>query len=269
LGASWPAYPVYPVENFAEVNKTYLGGIRWRISDEVMLYGRTATGYRPGGARAILPGAPPGFGDTYTSDGIHSYEAGLKVRALGGRLTLSTDAYLINWNQIQTIVYFDGLNTSGNAGTARSRGTELEAAYVPITGVTVGANFAYTDARFTETSADAHVTDGERLQFVPTWTRTAYVEYLVPLGSALKGQIGGEYVYRSSQLDGAGISLPSFNTFDLHAGVEFGRQSLRFYVKNFTNDRGIVGSVGYAPGAPYEVAYAQPRTIGLMFSQIF
>jgi iron complex outermembrane recepter protein len=260
---------VYPVANFAEMNKTYLGGIRWRITDEVMLYGRAATGYRPGGARAVLPGAPPGFGDTYTSDGIHSYEAGLKVRILGGRLALCTDAYVINWNRIQTIVYFGGLNTDGNAGTARSRGTESEIAYVPIAGVTLGANIAYTDARFTETSAEAHVTDGEQLQFVPTWTRTAYVEYLVPLGSALKGQIGGEYVYRSSQLDGAGISLPRLNTFGLHAGVQFDRQSLRFYVKNLTNDRGVVGSVGYAPGAPYEVAYSQPRAIGLMFSQIF
>ncbi len=142
------AVDVYPVANLAQVNQTYLGGIRWRITDEIMLYGRAATGYRPGGTRAVPPGAPPGFGDTYTSDGIRSYEAGVKVRALGGRLTLSTDTYTINWSRIQTVVFVGANNVDGNAGTARSRGAEFEAAYVPIDGLTIGANTGYTDARY-------------------------------------------------------------------------------------------------------------------------
>jgi outer membrane receptor protein involved in Fe transport len=44
---------------------------------------------------------------------------------------------------------------------------------------------------------------------------------------------------------------------------------LRFYVKNLTNERGIVGSGGYSPGVPYEVIYTQPRTFGVIFSQKF
>jgi len=121
---------VTPVANFAEVNQTYLAGIRWRVTDEVMLYGRAATGYRPGGPRAVIPGAPPGFGNTFKSDNIRSYEAGVKVRALGGRLTLSTDAYVINWSNIQTLIYVGAFNTGGNAGTAQSKGAEFEATYV-------------------------------------------------------------------------------------------------------------------------------------------
>jgi iron complex outermembrane recepter protein len=256
------------VENFAEVKQTYLGGIRWRITDEVMLYGRAATGYRPGGARAVLPGAPAGFGDTYTSDRIRSYEAGVKVRSLGGRLTLSTDAYVIDWTNIQTLVYIGAFDTNGNAGTARSQGAEFEAVYVPIEGLTVGANTAYTDARFTETSAEANVRDGERLHYVPEWTRTVSIDYTLPLGT-WKPQVGGEYAYRSSQLDATGIMLPGYSTFGVHAGVQFDKLSLRFYVKNLTNDRGIDGSIGYTPGVPYQVTYAQPRTFGMIFSQQF
>jgi outer membrane receptor protein involved in Fe transport len=260
---------VYPVANLAETNQSYLGGIRWRISHEVMLYGRAATGYRPGGSRATLPGAPARFSDTYTSDSIHSYEAGIKVRALGGRLTFSTDAYVINWAKIQTLVYFGTSNTDGNAGTARSRGAEFEAIYAPIEGLTVGANAAYTDARFTEASAEANVTKGERLYYVPTLTRTVYVDYTVPLRNGWKPQIGAEYDYRSSQLDVNGVTLPGYTTFGIHAGVLFDKQSLRFYAKNLANERGIVGSGGYTPGALYEIAYTQPRTFGVVFSQKF
>ncbi len=113
------------------------------------------------------------------------------------------------------------------------------------------------------------MTDGERLYYIPTWTRTVYVDYTVQLGSAWRPRIGAEYDYRSSQLDETGVTLPAYTTFDVHAGVEFDKRSVRFYVKNLTNERGIVGSEGYAPGAPYEVVYSQPRTFGLMFSQKF
>jgi len=263
---------VYPVNQFSEVDQTYLGGIRWRVTEEVMLYGRAATGYRPGGTRTDVPGAPAGFGDTYNSDNIRSYEAGLKVRALQGRLTLSTDVYRINWTNIQTVVFIGAFNTNGNAGTARSQGAEFEATYVPVDGLTLAANAAYTDARFTQTSAEANVTDGERLFFVPELTRTVSVDYTLPFGLPFgkgKPQVGGEYVYRSSQLDQTGITLPGYTTYDLHAGLQFENQSLRFYVKNLANERGIVGSAGYIPGLPYEVAYVQPRTFGVIFSQKF
>jgi iron complex outermembrane recepter protein len=260
-------YP--PAANSAQVNQTYLGGIRWRITDEVMLYGRAATGYRPGGTRPIPPGAPAGFGDTYTSDGVRSYEAGIKVRASGGRLVLSADTYLIDWSKIQTSIYVGAENVSGNAGTARSHGAEFEATYVPIEGLTLGANAAYTDARYTETSAEADVLAGQRLYYVPTMTRTVYIDYNLPLDSAWKPQIGAEYDYRSSQLDETGVTLPAYTTFGVHAEIQFDKQALRFYAKNLTNERGIVGSEGYGAGAPYEVVYAQPRTFGLIYSQRF
>jgi outer membrane receptor protein involved in Fe transport len=267
---------VEPVVNFAEVNQTYLAGIRWRVTDEVMLYGRAATGYRPGGQRGIPPGAPPGFGDTYNSDNIRSFEAGVKVRTLGGRLTFSGDAYVINWSNIQTLIVVGIYNTDGNAGTAQSKGGEFEATYVPFDGLTLAANTAYTNARFTETSATANTTDGERLAYVPEWTRTVSVNYMLPFGPPFgtwKPEVGGEYAYRSSQLDASlpPITLPGYTTFGLHAGVHFDdKKSLRFYVNNLTNNRGIVGSggnVGY--GIPYGVVYQQPVTFGLMFSQKF
>jgi iron complex outermembrane receptor protein len=262
-----------PTLNFAEVNQTYLAGIRWRVTDAVMLYGRAATGYRPGGQRGIPPGAPPGFGDTFDSDSIRSFEAGVKVRALDGRLTLSTDAYVINWSNIQTLIIVGIYDTDGNAGTAQSKGAEFEATYVPFDGLTLRANTAYTNARYTSTSAATpYITDGERLSYVPEWTRTVSVDYTLPFGT-WKPQVGAEYVYRSSQFDISepAVELPGYTTFNLHAGVQFDdKQSLRFYVNNLANNRGILGSAGeIGYGIPYAVVYQQPVTVGVIFSQKF
>jgi len=262
-----------PVLNFAEVSQTYLAGIRWRVTDEVMLYGRAATGYRPGGQRGVPPGAPPGFGDTYTSDSIRSFEAGVKVRALGGRLTLSTDAYVINWSNIQTLIIVGIYDTDGNAGTAKSKGAEFEASYVPFDGLTLRANTAYTNARYTSTNAAIpYITVGERLSYVPEWTRTVSVDYTLPFGT-WKPQVGAEYVYRSSQADISEppVMLPGYTAVNMHVGVQFDdKQSLRFYVNNLANNRGIVGSAGeIANSIPYGVVYQQPVTVGVIFSQKF
>jgi iron complex outermembrane receptor protein len=88
-------------------------------------------------------------------------------------------------------------------------------------------------------------------------------------GGSWKPQVGAEYDYRSSELDANRATLPGYSTVGIHAGVQFATQTLRFYVKNLTNDRGLTGSQGYIPGLPYPVVITQPRTFGVIFSQKF
>src|SRR5690606_25330249 len=54
---------------------TYMVSPRYRFSDDLMLYGRVASGYRPGGANVALPGVSA----TYDADQLINYEIGLKT----------------------------------------------------------------------------------------------------------------------------------------------------------------------------------------------
>jgi outer membrane receptor protein involved in Fe transport len=263
-----PGYVYANNQKFTETANTCLGGIRWRVTDDVMIYGRAASGYRPGGGRSVPPGFPAGFSDVYTSDSIWSYEAGVKIRALDGRLTVDADTFWINWSNIQTLITVGGFNTDGNAGTARSRGAELQVAYIPIDGMTVGANAAYTDAKFAEDNTTVGVTKGERLFFVPNFTGTAYVNY--SWSGAWKPSVGAEYDYRSSQLDITRVTLPGYSLSSAHAGIQHENQTVVMYIKNLANVRGLIGSQGdWIPGTPFPVVITQPRTLGITFSQKF
>jgi iron complex outermembrane receptor protein len=265
-----PANPgVYAVtyQAFSESSDTYLAAARWRVTDDVLLYARAASGYRPGGGRSVPVGAPAGFPTTYTSDSLWSYETGVKLRELEGRLTLDADAYWINWKNIQTLQPVAGKTVDGNAGTAISRGIEFQIDYVPYRGLTVGANTAYTDARFTEAVPGINVFDGERLYYVPKWTAEAHSDYSMPIGAGLRGFVGGDYQYQSLRYDENRTPLPGYGVWNVHTGLNNDRYRVNLYVNNLTNKIGLLGYNTGGYGAPYGFAVSTPRTFGVTFAE--
>jgi iron complex outermembrane recepter protein len=251
-------------------SNTYLAGARWRITDDMMVYLRAASGYRPGGARSPLPGAPPDFSLSYTSDNIWSYETGFKVKALDGKLTVDTDLFWINWDNIQAIVFIGRFNTDGNGGHALSRGVETQATYEPMRGLVLRANMAYTDAFFKYADASVLVTEpGQRLIYVPQLQGSVSGDYTWPIGN-YAATVGADWNYTGDQYDVANYLLHSYSLVNARAGLKWGNYTANFFVKNLADKRAIVGDDGYFAGfPPYTVVIAQPRTVGISFSQHF
>lgn len=250
---------------------TYMAGARWHITDDVMVYLRAASGYRPGGVRTPLPGAPPDFGNVYYSDNIWSYETGLKVKALDGRLTVDTDLFWINWDNIQALVTIGQFNTDGNGGHALSRGVETQATYVPVNSLTLRANFSYTDAFFKYADPSVLVTSpGQRLFFVPELQGSLSADYNWSMGK-FKANAGGDWSYTGDQYDISNFLLPSYSVVNAHAGLKWNNETLNIFVRNLADKRAIVGDTGYYPAfySLYTVTVNQPRTVGISFSQHF
>jgi iron complex outermembrane recepter protein len=273
---SWDGGPLYGFNTAFELashqsSDTYMGGARWRITDDVMFYLRAASGYRPGGVRTPLPGAPADFGNVYYSDNIWSYETGLKLKAFDGRLTLDTDLFWINWDNIQALVTIGQFNTDGNGGHALSRGVEMQATYVPFRGLTLRGNIAYTDAFFKYADASVLVTDaGQRLFFVPELQGSISGDYSWPVGN-FQANVGADWSYTGDQYDISNFLLPSYNVFNARAGLKWNNTTFNFFVKNVADKRAIVGDTGYYPQyySLFTVTVNQPRTLGLSFTQHF
>jgi outer membrane receptor for Fe3+-dicitrate len=236
-----------------------------------MFYVRAASGYRPGGVRAALPGAPPDFSLHYDSDNIWSYETGLKVQALGGKLTVDTDIFWINWDNIQALVTIGEFNTDGNGGHALSRGVEMQATYIPVNGLTLRGNIAYTDAFFKYADASVLVTaPGQRLFFVPELQGSISGDYSWSIGN-YKVNAGGDWSYVGDQYDFSNFLIPSYSLVNAHAGLKWNNDTFNLFVKNVTDKRAIIGDTGYYPTfySLYNVTVNQPRTVGFQFTQHF
>jgi outer membrane receptor protein involved in Fe transport len=71
---------------------------------------------------------------------------------------------------------------------------------------------------------------------------------------------------------GPRMDLPDYDGIDLRAGVNSGNWTIKAYVKNLTNERGIasLGSETTDPHAsPFAAVYVQPRTVGVSVSVDF
>ncbi len=167
-------------ENFGQTSSqgvfTYSADARWHITPSNMVYARISEGFVPGGPNDVVPGG--NLAPSYRSSTTVNYEAGIKSSLLQDHVTVEVSAFLINWRDIQLQAIIGGLGTFVNGGEARSEGIEWNFAYVPVSGLTLGLNGAYTDAYLTQpTPASVNGQVGDRLPSVPLWETSASANY--------------------------------------------------------------------------------------------
>jgi iron complex outermembrane recepter protein len=261
---------------------TYSIAPRWHVSSDTMVYGRIATGYRPGGPNDLPPNAPASVPRQYQADQTTNYEVGVRSDLLDNRLSVDVDAFLVDWKKIQLFEEFIvadeppfGINANG--GTARSKGLEWTLGLTPVTGLTFTLVGAYVDAYLTSPAPEAGGNDGDPLPYAPKWSTSLDGAYTWRAFSDYNAFAGATWSYIGSRfndfsaLPGATGAfqpeprpeLPSYNTVNLRAGIEDGRWTFELYGKNVGDTRGIAyytntGTPNYG-GA---LGYIQPRTLG-------
>jgi len=248
---------------------TYSVDASWHFMAKHMLYGRIASGYAPGGPNnalttAIVP-------SSYEASTSVNYELGLKSSLLDDRLTAEVSAFLVNWRKIQLNTFLDNQSFTTNAGGARSEGVEWSFSYMPLRGLTLNLNGAYTDAYLTEaTPADVNGHAGDRLPAVPMWQSSAGAEYRRPLFDVVSGVAGIDWRfsgnrYADFEQTGPRQQLPSFSLVDIHLGLQTPRWQVSFFVKNTLNKIAInyvQSEAGGGFGNQAATVYA-PRTYGV------
>jgi outer membrane receptor protein involved in Fe transport len=262
-----------PVATSDQSVMTYLINPKFHITEDVMVYGRAASGFRPGGPNFVLS---PGLGNpTFKPDRLWSYELGEKSTFLDKRATLDFDVYDILWKDIQVTVNNGGVNQLENAGVARVTGSELSFNYRILAPLTVGGSAALTDARLTSTAPVIGVTSvGVRLPLAPRFNFALIGAYNFDIVDGYSGVFTATDRWVGERNAGFGTvtspqyRLSSYNITDLNLevqaphGLEYG-----LFLRNaFDRVAEISASVlanEYNPAAPVPVFIAQPRTVGL------
>lgn len=255
---------------------TYSVSSSFRFTEDVMLYGRVASGYQPGGPNVILPNVPP----TYDSSTLTNYEVGLKSEFLERRVLLNLAAFQIQWSDIQIgATNAQGFSFFSNGGTARSRGMEAEGSIRVTDGLTLSANAAYTDATLTANAPSVGGLSGDRLSNIPRWAGSLQADYRLALSSQWTAHAGAGLRMvedRNSSVTHSRFSfrLPSYNALDLFANVTNDRWTVRLFAKNVTNERAYLGYAVLTDGLTGQTAQLlgavlQPRTIGLAMDVAF
>lgn len=268
---------ITPLIRSEESKWTYSAALRYRFDASSLLYGRIASGYRPGGPNFGIPNAPNDFPLSYGSDTTTNYELGLRTALFDRAVTIDIAAFHIDWKDIQINTAFTSttgqqFSVVGNAGTASSTGVELDLGWRILPGVRISTVGAYTRAKLTEDAPNLGARSGEQLAFVPRFSNTLNLDAETGLGSNLKGFAGLSWThtgkrftdFSASPANPGHIELPSYNTVNAQAGLEFEDFTLSVYARNIGDVRGLTGySRNGGANLTGNAQIVQPRTIGV------
>jgi outer membrane receptor protein involved in Fe transport len=257
-----------PVPNFGESSEdvfTWSATARYHLSDDAMIYGRVAKGFRPGGPNLQPVGGVSGVPAFFGSDSLIDYEVGTKWILPDSNLSFDASVYLINWDNIQllTLVNNTGVNTNG--GTARSEGAEANVTWTPIDRVSFNLNGGYTDAYLTE-DTDLLLTGGRNgdplpwspkwsvafsgdYRFLPTGSVTPYVGATLHYVGARHSDFTGELIQQAYGIPHSQYRIPAYARLDLRAGVDWNDWNFEIYVKNLTDAKGVNAFAPYGISA--------------------
>lgn len=242
-----------------EVTGTY------KLTPDANIYGRVATGYVAGG---VLHGHP------YEPTVNTTYEAGLKSEWLDRTLRLNLTVFEQDQENLQVLQFQPNIGVFFiNSGNNHTHGVELEASYVPITGLTLSADFGYdhfgTSNGFRTPQPDTTLYLSAEYHTQPLWN-----------GLSLSARLDGNYQSRYTQYANPAIDpaldaqlfAPAYwlmdarvSALDIPMGSLTGRVSI--WAKNMTNEHQLdyVAPFGlYIPGQ-----YIPPRTFGADLSVEF
>ncbi len=263
---------VFPARS-SEGVATYSIAPRYRVNDKTLVYGRVATGFRPGGPN-ILPPHPDGVPTQYGPDRTFNYEVGVRSNVFSDRLSIDVDAFHINWTNIQLDEIVDNYSINGNGGAAISEGVEWSFVMKPVAGLTTTLAGAYIDAHLTSPAPAVGGRVGDPLPYVPTWSTSIDGDYKFLTVDGFAASLGGTWSLigpRYSDFEGDfATKLPTTTQLDLRIGVRKGNWFGQIYAKNVTNARGIEAYT--SSGNPFftgGLTVTQPLTAGFVLSRKF
>ncbi len=227
--------------------------VNYDLSEDATIYASVAKGFKSGGVQlSPLPGA-----ESYDPEEIWNYELGYKAEFLNRTLRVNAAIFYMDWTDLQTAFQQAGLDENGdfiifggidNAESAESQGIELSITSAPIDGLVMNFNVGYLDAEYKEFTAfidgENRVLDGKTIPNSPKWTVSADAEYEFELTGSLEAFVRGEFQYRdeitstTSALIQSGFpwEVPSYNVFNLRAGVRHENYTVAFYVENLFDE---------------------------------
>jgi iron complex outermembrane receptor protein len=255
---------------------TYVLTPRFKLSPDLMVYARLASGFRPGETNFPGPGVPPTFGP----DKTENYELGFKGEFVDNRLSFDTSFYYIAWKDLQIAQFTSaGSVYTSNGGGAKSEGVELSVRAIPLTGLTLSGWVTFDDAVLTKPfplHGSAYGEPGDRLPDSSRFSGNLSVQQKFPVGKAA-GFVGAMASYvgnREGLFTGTPTTpaprqiYPSYTKTDVRLGTEYESWTVSLYVTNLFDQRGeISGGLGYF--IPQAFNIIPPRTIGLSVVKTF
>jgi len=173
-GAGFIANTVYTPWTFKKTKPTYSVGANYKVTPDILVYGKYSTAFLSGGAVGPL---------TFKPETVRSWEGGVKSDLLDRRLRVNLALWDATYKHSQSSQ--SGQNVGQpqlgvvviDNGTLDANGFELEVVAAPRRDLTFGGSVGYTDAKLKNPNPVVAQGRGYKLTGVPKWVGNLNAQY--------------------------------------------------------------------------------------------
>lgn len=231
--------------------------LAYSARDDVLLYAKYQSGFRPGGA-AIVGGTT----ELYNSDRTAMVEAGLRVRNLFGLpVDATAAAAYTRWQDVQAdVIDLANMPRTANIGDARIYTADLSIVARPWRNIRLEAGAVWNDSLITNPAAGIIYTPESPLPNVARLVARAGAEYVRELPSNRQLTVSAYARYTGKSILGVGYLLDfeqgGWTEVALAAKIAGRRHAIAASVSNLLDQRGN----RFALGSPFILQQQQQST---------
>lgn len=247
--------------------------LEFRPTEDILTYLKYSEGFNAGGFNAnINSGTTPlSFGP----ESVKSYELGFKSQLADNTVRLNAAAFYMDYDDKQESFFLAAAGgfIQTNAGSARSKGAEVEITALPMDGLELFGSVGYTDSTYTDFGDNT----GNQLANAPEWQWNVGGQYVWPVSDTLEMTARADVFYQDDRFLGADndpfFIFEETTLVNLRVGLGSaeGNWSVTAWSRNLFDDDAIAqifgGSSFFIPS--YNYSPNTPRTYGLDFRYSF
>ena len=250
-------------------------GLSYEVSDDIMLFGNVARGYRPGGINPFTSDADAAKFDPEYS---WNYEVGIKSMLLQDRAKVNLTGFYINYEDQQLYTVIDPATFSvgrENLGNSISYGAELETEWALIDGLSTTLNLGYLETEITDFKVITRFGDkidnaGNKQAYSPRLNGNVGLIYARSLTNEIALKVALDYHYQTEMFfDPENVTeQEAYGLLNAQIVISTGIVNLTVWGQNLTD--GVYFSYGYGlSGTAYFASYGLPRTFGSKLTVAF
>ncbi|MCV6621697.1 MAG: TonB-dependent receptor [Cellvibrionaceae bacterium] len=275
--------PGQDLSQFSDQTVTYLATMRYRPNEQLSIYTRVASGYRPISANLALlnPATGENLAQTFVeSDKIWSYEFGLKGFNHDASLQYELSLWYSDWDNFQTRFAFNGVSVGANAqGRLMAKGVDFNLSQQLFERLNLQLGISYSDSYLSDDEPGLGGIAGERYPGQALWSSSIQLAY--ELGDFQGWQanllFAGRYIGQhdssfSRSSTQQSIEVDAYTLVDSSLSLEKDSHQLSFYLNNLLDTQSIMNRTDTISGngaLSSSAIFTSPRTVGLRYRYQF
>ncbi len=240
--------------------------LSYRPSDNSLIYGSAAKGFRSGGFNLVPPGCD--ISTTYEPETLWTYEVGTSTSLDSGRYVIQSAVYYNDWKDIQTLALCPGtyVALTDNVGKASGTGIDLQFTVTPTRGLVFSLTGGYNDSQYDDNSY-AH-SEGDNIDYASEYNFGLAADWNFQWGQKLPGLMHIDYQQIGPfDLNFRNYGLPPLSSdtvgfLNTRLTITLGTVQIWVYGQNLLNEDGAISPAIPFGGVPSAVR-PRPRTLGL------